>query len=270
MDNRNTLFLALILIALGAVALLESSALVILVLLGLLFLVRQFDNANVQSSYNYDYSYDYDYEDDDEYARTARLSSSNQPRSSEQKVYRHALEAVTRAGLDPDDVQLLAVDIGLMSFKGTDSPEIFRTWSLPDDVDYVQPFVELRLPTEATGVVRFEIVDGGGEAHYVHEDNFKLERGRNLVTPNTRLPIHDQFEMDGKWTLRVSADGVVLAEHLFAFAEATEEAIRRHIGEDGEINTEMRAALSENRLPKMSLDDLLSFQDEDEAQQAQQ
>ena len=35
--------------------------------------------------------------------------------------------------------------------------------------------------------------------------------------------------------------GVVLAEHLFAFAEATEEAIRRHIGEDGEINTEMRA-----------------------------
>ena len=79
----------------------------ILVLLGLLFLVRQFDNANVQSSYNYDYGYDYDYEEDDEYARTARLSSSTQPRSSEQKVYRHALEAVTRAGLDPDDVQLL-------------------------------------------------------------------------------------------------------------------------------------------------------------------
>ena len=49
-DNRNTWFLAFILLALGAVALLGNSFPVILVLLGLLFLVRQFDNENANSN----------------------------------------------------------------------------------------------------------------------------------------------------------------------------------------------------------------------------
>ena len=60
---------------------------------------------------------------------------------------------------------------------------------------------------------------------------------------------------------------MLLAEHRFEFSEATNSAIRRHIGEDGEINTELRAVMAESRLPKMSLDDLLAYQDDDEQQQ---
>ena len=83
-----------------------------------------------------------------------------QPASAEQRVYRHALESVTRAGLDPDEVQVLAVDIGVLTTKEEGEPQIYRTWSLPDDIDYIQPFVQLRVPTEANGEIRFEIIDG--------------------------------------------------------------------------------------------------------------
>jgi hypothetical protein len=267
--NRNTMILAFILLALGAVALLESSALVVLILLGLLFLVRQFDNNQVNTRYQtgQDENYEYgsaEYEDEYDYELEAR--SMQQPQS--EPVYRHALEAVTRAGLDPDTVQVLVTDVGMMTFKGNDSPTVYRTWGVPDDVDYVQPFVQLRLPSKAKGRIKFEVLDSAGKPVFIHEDVHNLERGRNFITPAARLPIHDEREFEGKWRLRVSADGLLLAEHRFEFAEAHTSDIQRHIGEDGEINTELRAVITENRLPKMSLDDLLAYQGDDEQQQA--
>jgi hypothetical protein len=241
-----------------------------LILLGLLFLVRQFDNNQLQSNYETDYASDYEsdytYGSSDEYDYDVYESPQARQAQSE-PVYRHALEAVQRAGLDPDSVQVLTVDIGVMAFKDNEEPTVFRTWTLPDDVDYVQPFVQLRLPSKANGRIKFEVVDSAGKVVFVHEDNHKLERGRNFVSPAARLPIHDQHNLDGHWGLRVSADGVILADHRFEFSEATNAAIRRHIGEDGEINTELRAVMAESRLPKMSLDDLLAYQEDDEQQQ---
>ena len=273
-NNRNTWFLAFILLALGAVALLGNSFPVILVLLGLLFLVRQFDNDGSSTNVsNQAYEYNYDYEqpqvdEDDDFDDYEIFHQ--QPASAEQRVYRHALESVERAGLDPDDVQVLAVDIGMLTTKEDGEPEVYRTWSLPDDIDYIQPFVQLRVPMEANGNIRFEIIDAVGDPVYIHEDTFKLTRGRNFLTPNTRMPLHDQMELDGKWGLRIIADGVTIADHRFEYSEATGANIRRHIGEDGEINTEMRAVMTENRVPKMSLDDLLAYQGEDDEGLSQQ
>ncbi|MEL6307674.1 MAG: hypothetical protein AAFQ52_06000 [Chloroflexota bacterium] len=277
-NNRNTILLAFILLMLAGVALLESSALVVMISLGLLFLVRQFDNNQLQSSsseetnydYNYDYDYDYDYgastTNDYEYG----IEEERMPRQAQSDpVYRHALEAVERVGHDPDNVQVLTVDIGVMAFKEGGEPTVFRTWSLPDDVDYIQPFVQLRLPSKAQGNIKFELLDANGNAVFVREDLHNLERGRNFITPAARLPIHDETMTGGQWGIRVSADDMVIAEHLFEFSEAADQAIRRHIGEDGEINAELRAVMAESRLPKMSLDELLEFeeQQDDERQQ---
>ncbi len=271
-DNRNTWFLAFILMALGAVALLGNSFPVILVLLGLLFLVRQFDSddssSNLSSSAaadRYDYSYAYEQEEDEDDYEIFH----QQPASAEQRVYRHALDSVMRVGLNPDETEVLAVDIGLLTTRGDSEPQVYRTWSLPDDIDYIQPFVQLRVPMAAVGNIRFEILDARGAPVYIHEDGFQLRRGRNFLTPNTRMPLHDQMELDGKWTLRIVADGVDIAEHHFEYAEATSASIRRHMGEDGEINAEMQAAIGESRPGKMSLDDLLAFQeDESESQRS--
>ncbi len=271
--NRNTWFLAFILLALGAVALLGNSFPVILVLLGLLFLVRQFDSdsdSSAVSEQDYEDSYEYEQQEETgEFYSDYELPLQQSP-GSEQRVYRHALESVTRAGQDPDAMQVLAVDIGLLTTKDDSAQKIYRTWALPDDIDYIQPYVQLRVPMEANGDIRFEIIDAVGDAVYIHEDTFKLRRGRNFLMPNTRMPLHDQMELDGKWSLRIIADGVTIADHRFEYAEASSADFRRHIGEDGEISTEMRAVMDESRLPKMSLDDLLAYQGEDEEERRQQ
>ncbi len=178
------------------------------------------------------------------------------------RVYKHALTAVQNAGLDVNQLQLLVVDIGVMAFKGSDDPVIHRTWDVPDAVDYIQPFVELRLPTRASGVVRFELVDADGQTIYIHEDRHDLQRGRNLITPSTRLPVHDALATHRAWELRVLADNNLLAVHKFGWEDAEVPAIRQHIGEDGELSSELRAVLAESRLGEMSLDELLAEQDE--------
>ncbi len=190
--------------------------------------------------------------------------------ASAETVYRHALDSVKAAGLNPDEVKVLPVDIGIVVFRGDEVPAPYRTHPVPDDADYIQPFVQLRLPTRATGKIRFEITDADGQVLFVHEDHHQLERGRNLITPAARLPIHDAHAMHGSWEMRVSADGVPLALYKFEWEEDSAQVIRRHLSEDGEISNELRSMLAENRLQRMSLDDLLSDQADDDQEQQQQ
>ncbi|MFQ3567966.1 MAG: hypothetical protein SNJ59_13320 [Aggregatilineales bacterium] len=197
-----------------------------------------------------------------------REAARETPAPRADQVYQHALDAVANAGLDPFTTHVLPVDIGVMSFSGEQDPVIYRTRSIPDDVDYIQPFVQLRLPTRAIGRVRFEILDSDRQVLFIHEDYHEFERGRNLITPTARLPIHDAHNMRGDWELRVSADGVLLAAHTFTWQESKTAAIRRHLREDGEISSEMRAMMAESRLQRMSLDDLLASQFNEEEQDA--
>lgn len=195
------------------------------------------------------------------------VSSDYDGEAGRPRVYKHALTAVQRAGLDANQLQVLPVDVGVMAFKGADDPVIHRTWDIPDDVDYVQPFVELRLPTKAAGRVRFELIDAHGQAVYIHEDRHELQRGRNLIIPSTRLAIHDERALDGMWELRVIADGTLLASHSFGWEEAQQNAIRKHLGEDGELSSELRAVIAEARLGEMSLEELLGEQENAARQQ---
>ena len=188
-------------------------------------------------------------------------SRMERPAARTDQIYAHALRAVAAAGLNPDTVSVLPVDIGLLVYKDEDDPVVHRSQPINNDVDYIQPYIELRLPQKAVGLIRFEIVDSEGQTIFIHENNHELSRGRNLITPSARLPVHDAQAMEAGWQLWVSADGVPLAKHSFYWHEAQDNNIREYISEDGEISSEMRAALAENRLQRMSLDDLLSNQE---------
>lgn len=218
--------------------------------LGLYLMYRQFD----QSRANIDYQ------------RRDGLSQDTEAQPRADQVYAHALDAVRDAGLDPTTTNVLPVDIGVMTFSADQDPIIYRTKPVLDNVDYIQPFVQLRLPTQAVGRIRFEVLDSDGQTLFIHEEYHHLQRGRNLVTPAARLPIHDAHNMNGDWQLRVSADGVLLAVHPFGWQESTTKAIRRHLREDGELSNEVRAMLADSRLQKMSLDELLADQQTEEAQ----
>ncbi|PJF22152.1 MAG: hypothetical protein CUN56_07445 [Phototrophicales bacterium] len=180
----------------------------------------------------------------------------------------HALTAVRRAGLDPKSVQILTVDIGVMSFHGDASPVIHRTWPVDDDCDYIQPFIQLRVPRNAAGTIAFEIFDKNGELVFMHEDEYQLQTGTNLVVPAARLPVHDEQDNNGTWEMRVSVGNIIIARHEFGW-EATEAPdFRRHVGEDGEISSELRAALYNSRIEQLSIDDLLADQEDDQQQAA--
>ncbi len=177
------------------------------------------------------------------------------------QIYAHALEAVRRAGLEPGETPVLPVDLGVMAFSGSASPSLHRTRPVLDNVDYIQPFVQLKLSQRAAGKIRFEIIDSDGQSIFIHEDYHDLQPGMNLLSPPSRLPIHDAQAMHGSWTLRISADDITLAEHRFFWAESTERIIRRHVQVDGELSNEMKQMLEDNRLGRLSLDDLLAEQE---------
>lgn len=229
----------------------------ILGLIGFFMLARQFDRSAMQ----FPGAADTTAEEEDDYDYAPARSSSGA-----EQVYAHAIRAVERAGRNPGDTQVLPVDIGVMSYRTGDDPMVQRSQPVYDDVDYIQPFVQLRLPARANGRIRFEILDSDGQTLFVHEDYHQLERGRNLVMPSTRLPIHDAQAMHRDWELRVSADGVLLALHNFGWRERTEKVIRRHIREDGELSNELRAAISDSQPGNISLDDLLAQQEEEQQQ----
>lgn len=251
-NSRNSqTILAIFLLFIGLMALAESAnfLMTLLVLAGVFFLVRQFEFGRGQSAEQQDVPL--------QRAAPARASAAG----PQHRIYNHALEAVEAAGLDPETVKVLATDIGVMAFSGDADPEICRTREIFDDVDYIQPYVQLRLASKAVGLIRFEIEDSDGQLVFVHEEHHQLERGRNLITPAARLPIHDIQIKDDDWSLRVLADGVPLAVHTVAWQESTTTLVRRHLSEDGEISNELRAAMAENRLQKISLDDLLADQE---------
>ncbi len=259
--------LGLILLLIGAAALGADGGIfmTLLVLGGIYMLVRQFDGRRMPWDSGFDS------------ASTSRPIPRGQVRfeddedhAGRDRIYTHALRAVEEAGLDPESVKVLATDIGVMAFKSDDDPMIYRTRPVLDDIDYLQPFVQLRLPQKAVGRIRFEVLDSDGQVIFIHEDRHQLERGRNLITPAARLPVHDAQAMHDDWELRVSADGVLLATHYFEWEESTTKVVRRHLSEDGEISSELRATMAESRLQKLSLDDLLAEQEDEEPQPRQQ
>ena len=265
-NNRrfSEIMLGLFLLFLGASALVEGGNvfMTVLVLAGIFMLVRQFENGRLNMRPNATTSSRRRY--------TPPSQEVNESDDQRRRIYQHALTAVEAAGHDPETVRVLATDIGVMAFKGDQEPVIYRTRDVLDDVDYIQPYVQLRLPTKAVGRIRFEIVDADGQTLFSREEHHQLERGRNLITPAARIPVHDAQALDGEWELRVSADDMLLAVHHFNWEESASRVVRRHLSEDGEISNELRAAMAENRLQELSLDELLDYSDDEEADTQQQ
>ncbi len=263
-NNRrfSEIMLGLFLLFLGASALVEGGNvfMTFLVLAGIFMLVRQFETGRQPPLRRS--------REQQRYAPAREQSTEQHP--ERKRIYHHALAAVEAAGHDPENVKVLTTDIGMMAFKEEQDPVVYRSRDVLDDVDYIQPYVQLRLPTPASGLIRFEIIDSTGESVFVHEERHQLKRDRNLITPAARFPVHDAHFLQGEWELRVSADGVALAVHKFTWEESTSKVVRRHLSEDGEISNELRAAIAENRLQKLSLDELLEFQDDESESAAQQ
>lgn len=195
--------------------------------------------------------------------------ASFRAKPDEPQFYRHARAAIRQAGQDPESLRVLPLDLGVIGFDANGSPSVYRANPADDEATYIQPYVQLRLPTKAAGRIRFELIDGDGQTLFIHEDHVHLKAGDNFITPTARLRMHDGMALHKKWELRVSADDVLLASHTFEWSVPVENDLRRHLSGDGEImSDELRAALAESRLrDNISLDDLLADQNDGSEQQ---
>lgn len=173
----------------------------------------------------------------------------------------HATEAIEAAGHHPDDLALLPVDIGFIAYSEGKRPVRHREAPIPETVNFIQPYVELYLERAAAGVLRFEIVDGAGQVHYVREERRQLKAGTSPIIPGTRMPVGDFLYTDGDWALRIYAAGTLIAEHRFAWGDtASAPSLREHMAEDGELSADLAELIEDARLQPMSIDDLLSDQ----------
>lgn len=248
------------LLMLSALAEGEPGLFVLLVILALAYAFRN-NSSQTQQTRRYDAGDAEVYED---YALEDEPQIRRSRPANVEQIHQHALRAVRNARLDPNDMQVLPVDLGLIVFRGDEGPALQRTTAIDDDVDYIQPFVQLRVPVKAVGRVKFEIYDNARQPVFIHEDKHLLERGRNLIIPTTRLPIHDEQEMDGRWEMRITADNIIIARHTFEWQSSEDAGFHKHVGEDGELSSELRAVLEEQKSQSMSLDELLAYQDDEE------
>lgn len=171
----------------------------------------------------------------------------------------HALEAVAAAGHAPDELALLPVDIGFLTYAAGGRPVVHREAPIPDTVDYIQPYVELELARPAAGTLRFEVLDSEGEVRYVREERRQLKAGRTAVIPETRMPVGDFLYTAESWSLRVYAANTLIAEHYFGWIDPNiTPALREHLSEDGELSADLEMLVGQASLQPMSLDELLS------------
>lgn len=196
-------------------------------------------------------------------------STRSTRRAAQDEAYEHAIRAAQRADFDlmPQGVQPL--DIGVLAYReGEDQPVIIREGQIPDDTVFLQPFMELRVPSDMEGSLNFELLDHSGNLVYKRRVPHDFSRGRNLIVPPTRMRVaDDQALMDG-WHLRVWSGDVMIADHTLNWTDADtydRKPVAAHIGEDGELSVELRQALDNLTEESVSLDDLLGQQDDDRA-----
>jgi hypothetical protein len=134
---------------------------------------------------------------------------------------REAVERAQRRGGVPDD-RLTLLDIGLITAQSNREGMVMRrTRSVSLDDDGVRPFITLHVQpdrADQTARIRFELIDSGGSAQYVHEMRTYLRDGEMNILADHQLPLSENALQAGDWDLRVFLDGKLIGAHMFTLA----------------------------------------------------
>lgn len=174
----------------------------------------------------------------------------------------HVAAVAARRARYPGGAEYVNVtDLGLLVYQDSQQLRLVRQDSIPTDAQYLRPFVELWLPHQARGTVRFEIRDRQGRLRYADEARYDLEHGYNTLLPGTWLPLRGDVAAFDTWEYRVLAGGMTLAIHRFTW-RAAGRALRPYLASDGEISPALQAALRAQAAQPVSLSELLAGQEE--------
>ncbi|NDJ78073.1 MAG: hypothetical protein GYB65_17635 [Chloroflexi bacterium] len=194
--------------------------------------------------------------------RNRRVPGWSRSIVSTPKLTHAAQIAMQRAGYTPGEDFVQATDLGLLAYRSTDEPRLVRYGDVLVDTRYLRPFVELWLPHDARGTVRFEILDEKERLRYADEEKYDLVRGKNTLLPNTWLPLEGKAQNGQRWTLRVLASSTLLAKHTFGWQGVGGGRVQELADDDGELSPELLYAIQNQSGPGISLSELLSDQED--------
>jgi hypothetical protein len=191
-----------------------------------------------------------------------RRPQPSQRRPTANRIHKTALKAARKAGRDPREMRVVPVDVGILAYENQgETPALFRESRLPDEAEYIRPFIVMRSPRHARGTIRFELVDGDGDLMFVDETPWELKEGDTFIYPSTWLPMRRVADIGGEWQLRISAAGTMLAVHEFMWRNEGGGAFRAYLNGDGEISEDLVEELSGTNVGRLSLDELLDDQE---------
>lgn len=153
----------------------------------------------------------------------AMMKMSSQAREATERARR-------RSAYMPPGLTLL--DVGLISLHSSfDGMVMRRGRSVSLDDRGVRPYITLSVGAEQSDrhvIVRFEIIDSGGQTQYIHEMKTFLRDGEINVLADHMLPLAGNEKLrEGEWDLRVSVDGALLG--LLSFTASPSVAARQRM-----------------------------------------
>lgn len=170
--------------------------------------------------------------------------------------------AMKRAGYRPETGPYRIVDVGLLVYHSADTAKMTRTAPVPTDAGWLRPFVEFQVGQRMDETdVYFELYDSQGILHFAEKFTARLGKQTRVVC-QTWLPLRDKQAVLGRWALFISVSQMRIGVHTFTWEIVRHDGLLGQTNSEGEINDELRQIVQKGEFRPMSLDELLSGQED--------
>lgn len=158
-------------------------------------------------------------------------------------------------------IQLL--DIGLLSYDGGTQPNVSRTETIPAYTTGLRPFVVINIAPKRDlhFTLKVTLIDGTEQVRFASEVRDYFRYGTNYFTPSLHLKM-DSSQMSGDWSLCVSIDEKLFAQHNFSIASDVGVDFRPYLRSDGEIDEWLSKSAANAPIEQLSLEELLTDQNQ--------
>lgn len=171
-----------------------------------------------------------------------------------------AQRAMKRARAEPEEFTL--TDVGLLAYRDRSTSRIVRSTPVVTDTRYLRPFAEISARQRTRAQVTMALLDSNGQPMFVDKNTYVLHRKPTHLVTKTWLPLENLAHTGGNWSIVIDVNDTPLAIHRFGWVGLADNEIVEHLGNDGELSPELREAVKTGKFRRMSLDELLSDQEE--------
>lgn len=195
-----------------------------------------------------------------ENAFTSWLVEQHEKRVHAIENWNTAQKAMKRARAEENN--FILTDIGLMAYRDRQNSKIVRNTPVVTDTKYLRPFAEIRASYRTHAQVTMALLDSNGQPVFVDKNTCLLQPYPTHLVAKTWLPLENLVHSGGSWSILVEVNDMPLAIHRFGWIGLADNDIVQRLSNDGELSADLRHAVQTGKFRPMSLDELLSGQED--------